>query len=64
MDVDVLPTIEGTVPPPAELPGCRFAERCELCTERCRTQKPPVVTLEDGRMVRCHLAMKGGDANV
>ena len=63
-DVEVLPTIEGTVPPPVELPGCRFAERCDRCTEQCRTVKPPVVTLADGRTVRCHLAGKDGEADV
>ena len=34
-------TIEGTVPPlRAELPGCRFAERCPYATQQCRTQAP------------------------
>ena len=47
-------TIEGTVPPlRAELPGCRFAERCPYATEQCRTQAPQLRDLGNGHLVRC-----------
>lgn len=51
--VDELATIPGVVPslidPPA---GCRFAERCPKRFERC-DEPPPMMTLADGRQVRC-----------
>ena len=38
-----LPAIAGSVPDIARWPsGCRFAPRCPLATERCRTQAPPL----------------------
>lgn len=47
-------TIEGTVPPlRAELPGCRFAERCPYATQQCRTQAPQLRDLGNGHLVRC-----------
>ncbi len=54
--------IKGTVPSLFELPeGCRFASRCEHCTERCRKQMPPVTQLEGDHAVRCYLS--GGDSD-
>lgn len=37
-------------------PGCVFHPRCELATERCRREKPALVDLGAGHLVRCHLA--------
>jgi peptide/nickel transport system ATP-binding protein len=34
--------------------GCRFADRCPMVMDRCRTDEPPDVAV-DGRMVKCHL---------
>ena len=46
--------IKGSIPSPKEFPeGCRFSPRCEDCMEICRTQKPELVSLPDGRRVRC-----------
>lgn len=46
--------IKGSIPSPKEFPqGCRFSPRCEDCMEICRTQKPDLVTMPDGRKVRC-----------
>jgi peptide/nickel transport system ATP-binding protein len=51
-----LHTIEGVVPdlhtPP---PGCRFADRCPLVIERCRTEEPRLeaVGQDDAHMSRC-----------
>ncbi len=33
--------------------GCVFAERCEFVVDKCRTDKPPLQELDDGRAVRC-----------
>jgi peptide/nickel transport system ATP-binding protein len=59
-DMDLLYTIEGTVPSAAEeLPGCRFAARCPECRAVCREAKPPMLQLE-GQRVRCHKYEGGG----
>jgi peptide/nickel transport system ATP-binding protein len=59
-DMDLLYTIEGTVPSAAEeLPGCRFAARCPECRAICRERKPPMLRLE-GQSVRCHKYEGGG----
>jgi oligopeptide/dipeptide ABC transporter ATP-binding protein len=49
-----LATIPGTVPPPwAKISGCRFASRCPLATEQCRTQDPPLTDIGPGHAVAC-----------
>lgn len=35
-------------------PGCRFAQRCQLCTERCRKETPELMEVEPGHFVACH----------
>ena len=51
-----LPIIEGSVPSLDELPpGCRFANRCQHAFDRCRRLRPPLLAMEDGRRVACHL---------
>jgi peptide/nickel transport system ATP-binding protein len=48
-----LRTIAGTVPKLYNLPaGCRFAPRCEIKTERCRTE-PELIEIKHGHLVRC-----------
>ncbi|MYS23120.1 peptide/nickel transport system ATP-binding protein [Streptomyces sp. DvalAA-14] len=37
----------------ADLPGCRFADRCTFAEDRCRTARVPLTTTGDGRRVRC-----------
>ncbi len=39
--------------PPA---GCRFAPRCPLATDLCRTQEPPLAEHRPGRFSACHYA--------
>jgi oligopeptide transport system ATP-binding protein len=47
--------IPGTPPNPAHHPaGCPFHPRCELVVERCRTERPELVTLSEGRAAACH----------
>jgi oligopeptide/dipeptide ABC transporter ATP-binding protein len=55
-DDDVLTAIPGTVPPATAWPvGCRFRERCAHAWDRCAIEAPALVTIGDGREVRCHL---------
>lgn len=37
----------------ADLPGCRFADRCAFAEARCRTSVVPLASAADGRRVRC-----------
>jgi peptide/nickel transport system ATP-binding protein len=49
-----LPTIEGVAPALTQRPaGCVFAPRCPVAAPIC-DQKPPVETIEAGRLIRCH----------
>ncbi len=47
--------IQGTIPdlihPP---PGCRFHPRCKSAFERCRSEKPLPLEVEEGHWVSCH----------
>lgn len=52
--------IRGTVPSLTNLPeGCRFAERCEHCSQQCRASRPGMTVISDTHKVRCFLK---GDA--
>jgi peptide/nickel transport system ATP-binding protein len=49
-----LRTIEGIVPDLRRLPpGCRFADRCSMCIERCLREEPPLEHVAPGRSARC-----------
>ncbi len=53
-DQEQLAEIPGTVPGLSELPpGCAFAPRCALATERCRSQAPPLEEKRAGHAVSC-----------
>ncbi|MGH3120891.1 MAG: ABC transporter ATP-binding protein [Streptosporangiaceae bacterium] len=53
-----LSSIPGSVPSPLQrIAGCRFAARCPIVTERCRTEEPLLRTVGDAQ-VACHLAEK------
>ena len=55
-DVEELEPIEGSPPSLLEPPeGCRFHPRCPLAMEKCRILRPRLVSLVDGRSVRCLL---------
>ena len=46
--------LEGEIPSPVDLPaGCYLAGRCPLVEERCRAERQELVTMSDGRSVRC-----------
>ncbi len=49
-----LPYIEGAVPSPRAYPAtCRFAERCSLATDYCRSNTPILEEMEPGHLIRC-----------
>ena len=55
-----LRVMEGKAPAPGEMSaGCRFANRCPYCDERCLQKQPPLYTLSDGRQARCFLYAEG-----
>ncbi|MGE4352851.1 MAG: ABC transporter ATP-binding protein [Oscillospiraceae bacterium] len=47
--------ITSPINPPA---GCRFAQRCDYCTEKCRTTAPEFHEVEKDHFVACHLYAK------
>ncbi|MCQ2400988.1 MAG: ABC transporter ATP-binding protein [Lachnospiraceae bacterium] len=52
--------IRGAVPNLRNLPeGCRFADRCDYCMEKCRKAIPEITTVSEGHEVRCFL--NGGE---
>jgi oligopeptide/dipeptide ABC transporter ATP-binding protein len=49
-----LQSIDGLPPDLAHLPaGCAFAARCELRTEQCRLERPPLAATTAGRLSAC-----------
>jgi oligopeptide/dipeptide ABC transporter ATP-binding protein len=57
-DAPALRPIPGRPPGPDEVaPGCAFAPRCPLATDRCRIEKPVLETLHGGDRVACFAAV-------
>lgn len=53
-------TIPGTVPTVYDFKeGCRFADRCQHCTEACRTKIPPVKRVGEDHIVQCWMNFEG-----
>ena len=51
--------IDGEPPTPINPgPGCYFAKRCPFATEKCFKEYPEFKTIENGRVVSCHLYAK------
>ena len=49
-------SIKGQVPVfSVPVSQCRFSDRCESCTERCRKEEPPLFSLPNGSKCRCWL---------
>jgi len=56
-----LATIEGTVPPIAQLPpGCAFEPRCSYRVAACGAELPPLVEVSAGHWARCPVVNGGG----
>jgi peptide/nickel transport system ATP-binding protein len=48
--------LSGEVPSAmAPPPGCRFQTRCPMAVERCRSEEPPLKSVEEGHEVACWL---------
>lgn len=48
--------LQGDIPSPANPPkGCKFHTRCPDCMERCKTEVPKEIVMENGHKVSCHL---------
>lgn len=59
--VDRLYAIPGSVPSAVNFPkGCRFAPRCQYCTEKCKSESPDNYDIGGNRQVRCHLYAQEG----
>ena len=51
--------VQGEVPNPLNPPGgCAFHPRCSLATDRCRSERPPLLTFQ-GIRVACHAVAEG-----
>ncbi|MDU4890018.1 MAG: ABC transporter ATP-binding protein [Clostridium sp.] len=49
-----LQTIDGYVPYLTQLPkGCRFSNRCEYATDKCKAEVPELIEVEEGHWSRC-----------
>lgn len=58
-----LSIVEGNVPRPEEIiKGCKFAERCIFCEEKCLQEKPPYISKENG-FVKCWKFVKESKEN-
>lgn len=58
-DLDALFAIPGALPDPrrADLPPCRYAERCERVAADCINGSPPVRAMRGGGLVACHFPL-------
>lgn len=55
-DTPRLKSIPGYMVDPTNLPtGCKFAERCVHCFERCPKESPLLHRLSDTHFIKCHL---------
>ena len=53
-DESRLSTISGVAPSLSERShACVFADRCPVAVDKCRSEKPPLETISDGRLIRC-----------
>ena len=49
--------VRGELPSPIDPPpGCAFHPRCPDAVERCRSERPALARLADGRLAACHVA--------
>jgi len=54
--------IRGEVVSPIDVkPGCRFATRCDYCTDGCRKRDPELMEVSPGHFVACFKIIGGDD---
>ena len=57
-----LTSIPGSVANPEHLPaGCAFHTRCRGCSERCKTEQPNMVKVNDNHYVACYKVIEEGE---
>ena len=55
--------LKGEITSPIGLPaGCRFAPRCEKCSENCRGCEPELVEVTKGHFVACYHPLNNAEA--
>jgi oligopeptide/dipeptide ABC transporter, ATP-binding protein, C-terminal domain len=60
-----LQNIEGMVPSLNDMPeGCSFHPRCPHAMEVCKKKYPELISVEEGRQVRCFRCMAQGEGDV
>jgi oligopeptide/dipeptide ABC transporter ATP-binding protein len=58
------PAVTGEMPSPVDPPsGCTFHPRCPVAEPRCTQLAPPLLEIEGGHRVACHLAQPTGNTN-
>jgi peptide/nickel transport system ATP-binding protein len=61
MGAGALPAIPGAMPRPGELPpGCAFHPRCPRASERCRAERPPLESTDEGELACWNPLEPGG----
>ncbi|MGH8807277.1 MAG: ABC transporter ATP-binding protein [Noviherbaspirillum sp.] len=57
--------VQGEIPSPLNPPaGCHFHPRCPHATERCKTERPPLVEIAPSHHAACHLNEVAGMAGL
>ena len=60
VDHPVPASLQGEIPSPIDVPkGCYLASRCPYAVQACRELPQVLMTLDDGRTVRCHRVVNG-----
>jgi peptide/nickel transport system ATP-binding protein len=53
-EVEELAFIPGTPPDLLDPPkGCKFHERCDVCMDKCKTEEPDLIEVEEDHYVAC-----------
>ncbi|MDD3337177.1 MAG: ABC transporter ATP-binding protein [Eubacteriales bacterium] len=57
-----LTPIPGYMPDPRSLPkGCKFADRCTKCKDKCREMEPHMHEVEPGHFIKCWFSSEGSE---
>lgn len=59
---DRLTPIRGAMADPTDIPsGCKFADRCDYCTGKCREANPEYYSVSDTHKIKCFRFADGGE---